>query len=142
MNRRSLLKGIAAAPAALSGAAQELQQRLTGVGVNGVGVSSDPSVGYIDSSRKSVYEQLQRLLIEGGMPSWAKERTWLEAQQVYALDTDLAAMRSFSHAAKVQTQRQRNYERLLEIKRTKIQMSWEMSDWEELTGLNAYLLDP
>lgn len=50
-----------------------------------------------------------------GVPDFVRDQLWRQAQYVGCLDPDLAAKRSWSMSVKIATQRQRNFERQLEV---------------------------
>lgn len=117
MNRRSILKLFSAAPMAGPAAAKAvLDEHAAGLAaLTMTGVGSGSNSPGLDSEDGFKAEQLTRALslpqTRGRIISHLYQD---EFRHVHCLDADLAANRSFSLAAKVVFQRQRNVERELE----------------------------
>ncbi|MGY3393456.1 hypothetical protein ACVWW6_006047 [Bradyrhizobium sp. USDA 3311] len=69
-----------------------------------------------------------------GLPRVVEQEFWERARSVTALDPDIAGKRSWSLAAKIHEQRQRNYRRLLdEIEARPVQLA-KRSAFQKLLG--------
>lgn len=103
--------------------------KLAGVDGSGFGYAHSPfiggSVGPIlanegpVNAREAVWKQMLR---SGSLPSWKVNEIKEETDRVYSLDPDLATFRSFSLAAKVHIQRQRQYDRAIASARKRLDL--------------------
>ena len=135
-NRRKFLSllgiGAASAPLAAKAAsdaivAQGAGMSLTGLGQAGLGLPTNYGLPMVDEGPFIPYEK--RLLHAAdyikmfGLPKVIEEGFKDQAKCVLSLDPDIACKQSWSMSIKIMTQRQRNYDRLVE--RIKV------SGWQE-----------
>lgn len=132
--RRSLLKAIGIAPLAARQAVSALDLTSMRGAASFLGAGSMvPEIGaeFVDSAGSPLPSDGNvrgaSWLLANGIPDIVKEAMRRDRRVPSGLDPDLAANRSFSLAAKVALQRERNYERTLietmERQRTNIAMS-------------------
>jgi hypothetical protein len=109
----------AAAPLAAKGAADAQIAKLAGVVVEGASASQYaaptgagfPGPDEYNKTRIAASEYVKMV----GVPDFVTEQIRRESQYVSYLDPDLAAKRSWSMSVKIATQRQRNFERRMEL---------------------------
>jgi len=137
LGRRGFLRVLGLAPIAGKAAADKLiaehaglaHGALDGLGGQNNGISSacvEAPSGAYPYAQLTAGEKAKRLfglLKKAGLPSWEHEKIIRENRNVYTLDPDLAALRSFSMNVKIVTQRQRNIER--EIARLRFQSTYQ-----------------
>lgn len=123
VGRRSFLRLFAASPLAAKAARDEVIGNLTGMAANGIaglGHGGNPSAPYgSPSSIGDVAPDVRRSRLmdwfrRSALPDWEVERIKRDLLHVYALDPDIAALRSFSMNVKIGIQRERNIERHIE----------------------------
>ena len=118
IGRRSLLRLISAAPlAASSTRAMDLAGlRTAGLGtyVGSVGTGSIGPGQTGSTNAEPDYVRGASYLLANGIPAFAKEALRRQQRTPSGLDPDLATNRSFSLAAKVQLQRDRDFDRAVE----------------------------
>lgn len=129
VGRRSFLRLFAASPLAAKAAGDQAIAELTGMvagGARGLG-SPGPSYGN-PAGTSEVSPEVRRSRITDffrrfTVPDWEVDRIKRDARHVYGLDSDIAALRSFSMNAKIGMQRERNVQR--ELERMKGQTAYE-----------------
>lgn len=108
MNRRGFLGALSAAPLLSRKAAEDAAAQLSGLKNTGLGhVDFRAPVGVQEPTR----EQYKRALLNPLTRDLVRGMILEQERQVYILDHDLAGYKSFSLAAKICYQRQRNVER-------------------------------
>lgn len=120
-SRRSFFGLMGTAPLAAKAAADKMVGDL--VGVNEFKAFGPPrNVGpLMGSEPKSVdhvpYEELcskaRAYITTFGVPDFMDAQMRRQARDVYSLDPDIAAKRTWSMSVKIQTQRERNYQKIL-----------------------------
>lgn len=118
--RRSVIQllGLApvAAPLAAKAATDAQIAKLAGITLEGAAAAGSyaPSPqGFDDYNKTRIAASEYAKLV--GIPDFVKEQLRRNSQYVGVLDPDIAAKRSWSMSVKIATQRQRNYERQLEL---------------------------
>jgi hypothetical protein len=142
IGRRSVLKLLglapAAAPLAAKAAADAEIAKLTGINV---GASAGFYPTHPGPGGSLGFDEYNKLKIAaagysevGGIPEFVREQLWRNAQYVSYLDPDLASKRSWSMAVKIQTQRERNFQRQLESVRYSGRHATASMAFKKLTG--------
>ena len=120
IGRRSLLRLIGAAPLAAASAPTSAAEmagltRLAGLGTFVSTVTGgDPAPSSTDQEGDSAHTKAARYLLATGIPDFIKDEMRRRHRTPSGLDPDLAANRSFSLAAKVMLQRDRDFVRACE----------------------------
>lgn len=115
MNRRGLLKAFTVAPLAAKKVAEEAAASLAGIDTSGVrnsfytGVGPQPAAATAD---EPWWKKTLNFLSKQQLPDWYDENLRERANDVNALDIDIAIKKSWSLSYKRVVQRQRNYEKL------------------------------
>jgi hypothetical protein len=115
MDRRSILRLFASTPVAAPMAAKALNDQLVGdlAGVKASGLSDAGAPSGYATSGDPTPDQVKAALGSPPLRGRVVSALYEEERRVFALDPDLAALRSFSLNAKIVFQRQRNVERRL-----------------------------
>lgn len=115
----TMLAGVAAAPSAVLKSAGVAE---SGIGLGGMAapvaglVSSMGVPNSISGSRNWALESLTRLkMLKTIAPSWFEQSRRQQSHNVYVLDVDLASLRSVSPAMKIAIQRERQFQRSIEL---------------------------
>lgn len=116
MNRRSILKLLGAAPVAAPLAAKAASDaaisEMTKLNATGLGASNGPSsMGRLTDTASHARAMLKLPKIKDQLITLIYE----EERNIYCLDVDIANKHSFSLAAKITFQRQRNVNRRLKL---------------------------
>lgn len=122
MNRRKILSLFAAAPVAAKQVAEEAAAKLANVDITGIH-DHGPSGGLDAMAEGYTTDHVKKVFQNQFLRNQVRDRIWEDHKHVYAIDYDLASKRSFSLAAKICYQRQRNVER--ELERMQRQSNWE-----------------
>lgn len=122
IGRRKVLKLLGITPLAAKATAEKAAMSLTTL--NGgnpppIALGFNNRAGYpmsvnAEDSAKRYDRMAGYIRVFGKVPAHVERSAWEEAKYVTYLDPDLATMKSWSLAAKVHEQRQRNYKRKLE----------------------------
>lgn len=117
-NRRRFLAllgvGTAAGPLAAKEAIEAEQIKLTSIGTRAVLSGSIGGIPAADGDDESVAQMARTYVRLFGVPAHIERLAQEHARYVANLDYDIASKRSWSLAAKVHEQRQRNYAREME----------------------------
>lgn len=115
--RRRFLKlmgvGTAAAPLAAKAAADEATLKLMMSGERGLAANAPPPIGW-DGETQDSFVKMAGYIRTFGLPKHIEEASRERARYVHFLDHDIACKRSWSLAVKIQEQRQRNYQRIID----------------------------
>jgi hypothetical protein len=122
MNRRKILGLFSTAPFAAKQAVEAQAAALAHVEISGIHDHNPGGMGVEATSDGYTHEQVKRALLKPFIGDQIRERIKAEHAHVYAIDYDLASKRSFSLAAKICYQRQRNIER--ELERMQRESNW------------------
>ncbi len=93
---------------AIAAAASSLTSEIDALKVGG-GYKSGQPMPYDPDDEEIGVKLAPQALRMIGIPDWLKEDWREESREVYSLDPDLAACKSFSLSAKINLQRDRNY---------------------------------
>jgi hypothetical protein len=137
-SRRNILKllGVtpAAAPLAAKAAADSEIAKLAGLALDSAPPRQyAPSYGMGEDYLKARVAAADYVKLLG-VPDFVKEQLRRNAQYVSCLDPDLAAKRSWSMAVKIVTQRERNFERQLELLSHSSWHAKSMVAFKKITG--------
>lgn len=147
-NRRRFLSllgiGAASAPLAAKAAADAEVSHLIGasrtgmVAVGGLPPSNLPSVlgNVANGEYVSPYVTAYKYTQAFGVPDFIKDKLRERSKGVYALDPDIAVKKSWSMAAKIHEQRQRNYQRQIEQYEVNGKHELAQSAFQKLTGFS------
>ncbi|MEJ0093299.1 MAG: hypothetical protein WDN46_17510 [Methylocella sp.] len=145
MLRRSFLKFLGAAPAAISPLAADAA-RMAGLNATAlggytpmIGLSNNSTVGMPVPNSHQTGEGLAKWLLVHGVPDWVKENMRQRHRVPNALDADLASNRSFSLAAKILIQRERDYDRAVKDLFSKNKIDISRVAFEKSTGLQFWV---
>lgn len=123
--RRGFLKLMAAAPLAKRAVEEEATKALTGIGSTGhmhvVAGGVAPSLG----GGMIQHGDVAKALLNSAFRAELESIAYATNKQVNFLDVDLATKKSFSLAAKVTFQRQRNVQREIEAYATEPKSVWQ-----------------
>jgi hypothetical protein len=124
LNRRKILGmlgvGVAAGPAAAKYAANAIGQQ------GAIAPTTSPFTGYGTEGQSPVNTTLQWVdprpkaqawWKKAILPEWYEREIRAQTSTIYALDPDIAAKKSWSDSVKIQTQRERNYQRYIEARK-------------------------
>lgn len=140
-NRRRFLSllgiGAASAPLAAKAVAEAEVSSLIGSYRTGLAVAGGiaPSIGYPSSEGPSsvpVYNYVKAF----GVPDFVEELVRQRSKNIYAFDPDIAIKKSWSMAAKIHEQRQRNYKRQLDQHSVNGKYELAQSAFKEITGFS------
>ena len=109
----------------------------SGDGHSFIGMSGRP----VSRSQEDVAKQeaiWRRMMMSNDLPSWKVKELKREVSRVYSLDPDIASFRSFSLAAKIHMQRQRQYDRALEYAREGFDLDDARRAFLEKHGFNWF----
>jgi hypothetical protein len=109
--RRSFLRLVGAAPLAGKLAAEEAAKSLAGIGAQSLGQAGYASVSGLAPAAPPTSAQIATWLADNVFRSEVESAAYANNRHVSYLDVDLASKKSFSLAAKVTFQRQRNVQR-------------------------------
>src|SRR5882672_10200272 len=106
--------GTASAPLAAKAALEDQQLALTRMGSELATAGARASTDYYDDDETKAAEMARSYVKLFGVPKHVEEKARQNAMYVRHLDYDIACKRSWSLAAKIHEQRQRNYTRAME----------------------------
>lgn len=125
LNRRSFFGVAVASPFAAKEAASKVIEQAASMEASGISMYSDSlytgiSVsGDEDGPMRSIWDAIKDI----GIPDWKREDLRDDAQRSRTIDPDIMAMKSFSNAAKLRMQWDRNYQTLVDkaVAQTKLE---------------------
>lgn len=124
LNRRSFFGVAVASPFAAKEAAQKVIEQAAMMDAGGIGLYSNSLyTGIATSDDGGPMRSLWDAVKEIGIPDWKREDLRDDARRSRTLDPDIAAMKSFSLAAKMRMQWDRNYQTLVDraLEQTKLE---------------------
>lgn len=147
LNRRRMLTllgvGTASAPLAAKAMADAEVSSLIGANRTGMlalgGMSADgggpASIGQqMKGVWESPYISSYKYIQAFGLPAFIEENIRERAKNIYAFDPDIAVKKSWSMAAKIHEQRQRNYDRQIEQYSINGKHEMAQSAFQKITG--------
>ena len=116
--RRKFFSLVASAPIAAKAAVDASIAECAGINVTGINGHAVPPASGMGAGPQNVSDYQNGVISASkyvrlmGFPDFMERELREQSRYVYALDPDIAVKKSWSMAAKIQTQRQRNFERL------------------------------
>ncbi len=148
LNRRRMLSllGVGAASAPLAAKALADQEVGALIGSNRTGMLALGGMSAEGGAPASVGQQMQggvwqspsissyKYIQAFGLPDFIEKNIRERAKNIYAFDPDIAVKKSWSMAAKIHEQRQRNYQRQIEQYSVNGKHEMAQSAFQKLTG--------